>query len=69
MPLEVTDIKELENIETINAHPVFRFVVTRAVMQQIIDVMSSVYDAQTQQIDTLHRSQKKENGNDNDSTL
>lgn len=68
-PLEITDIQELENLETINAHPVFRFAVTRTVMKQIIDVMKSVYEVQTQQINLMRGFQEQERENDDDSTI
>lgn len=67
-PLEITDIKELEDIETIAAHATFRFVVTRSVMRQIIEVMKSVYDSQTQQLDALHAPQNKEQKDNGDGT-
>lgn len=68
-PFEINDLKELENLEAINAQAIFRFAVTRSVMKQVIDLMQSVYDVQTQQIAMLQASQEKEYEDDNDNTL
>ena len=68
-PLEVSDLKELEQVEAINAQALFRFVVTRTVMKQIIDLMQTVYEAQVQQMSTLQISQEKEREHDGDSTI
>ncbi|HEU5228184.1 MAG TPA: hypothetical protein VFU49_10275 [Ktedonobacteraceae bacterium] len=63
LPIEVRDIEELEQIDTIDARPVFRCVVTRDVMRQFIDLMENIYKQQTQQVDTLRRLQEqKEEG-------
>jgi hypothetical protein len=68
-PFEVSDLKELEDIEAINAHTLFRFAVTRTVMKQIIDLMQSAYDVQTQQINLLQAFQEKEHEDDNDNAI
>ena len=59
VPPEITDIKDLENIDAIRAHPVFRFVLPRDVMKQLIDVMQGAYDQQTKQIEMVESSQEK----------
>ena len=68
-PLEVTDINELEGLQTINANSLFRFAVTRTVMKQVLDLMQSVYDQQTQQVEMLVAAQKKESEDDGNSTI
>src|SRR2546430_6252092 len=60
MPPEINDIKDLENLDHIKALPLFRFVVTRNTMKQILDVIQTVYDQQTRQIETLHTSDEME---------
>lgn len=59
-PLEVKDAEALENIDTVEAHPYFRFAVTRTTMRQLIDLMENVYKSQSQQIDVLRQSQRRE---------
>ncbi len=68
-PVEISNIQELENLETINAHPVFRFAMTRTVMKQMIDVINSVYEVQTQQLNMMQGLQEQERENDGDSTV
>lgn len=58
-PLEVESVEDLEGIDAIEARPYFRCAVTRSVMRQIIDLMEAVYSQQSQQIDTLYRSQEQ----------
>ena len=60
VPLEITDSKQLEDIESISAHPLFRCAVSRSVMKQLIDLMTSLYDNQTRQIEMLQTSEEKE---------
>ncbi len=55
VPLEVKDIKDLENRDTIEAHPYFRCAVTRNVMRQIIDLMEIAYNQQSQQNNALQQ--------------
>jgi|SRR5450755_747798 hypothetical protein len=64
LPVEIEDIADLQNIDTIDARPVCRFAVTRTVMRQMIDLMESVYDQQTEQINLFHQSQDQEGGED-----
>src|SRR6266480_5722141 len=57
VPLEITDIKDLEDIDSINAHALFRCAISRPVMKQIIDLMTTLYENQTKQIELLQVSQ------------
>jgi hypothetical protein len=63
IPPEVKNIKELERIETIEARPYFRFVVTRTVMRQMIDAMEKAYQDQSLQVDALRQQEERERGN------
>src|SRR5579883_1955069 len=58
LPLDITDSKDLENIDSINAHPLFRCAVSRSVMKQLIDLMTDLYENQTQQIEQAQAFQK-----------
>lgn len=60
VPLEITDIKDLEDIDSINAHALFRCVISRSVMKQVIDLMTTLYENQTKQIELLQASQGKD---------
>ena len=61
VPLEITDSKDLEDIDSINAHPLFRCAVSRAVMKQLIDLMAGLYENQSRQIEQLQQaSQRKD---------
>lgn len=59
VPLEITDSKQLDEIESINAHPLFRCAVPRSVMKQVIDLLTNLYENQTRQIELLQASQRK----------
>jgi hypothetical protein len=60
VPLEITDTKDLENIDSVNALALFRCAVPRSVMKQVIDLMTTLYENQTRQIELLQASQRKE---------
>jgi hypothetical protein len=60
LPLEITNDEELKQVETIDTEPLFRCAVTRSVMRQMIDLMETVYNQQTQQIEVLRRLQEQE---------
>lgn len=60
VPPEITDIKDLEKIDTVEAQSLFRFVLTRNVMKQVIDLMKNVYDQQTEQLNLIGLLQEKE---------
>jgi hypothetical protein len=60
IPLDITDSKELEAIDSINAHPLFRCAISRSVMKQVIDLMTTLYKNQTEQIKLLQASQGKD---------
>ncbi len=60
VPLEITDIKQLEEIENVNAHPLFRCAMSRSTMKQVIELITTLYENQTKQIELLQASQRKE---------
>ncbi|SRR6266851_4091577 len=60
VPLDITDSKDLEDIDSINAHPLFRCAVSRTVMKQLIDLMTALYENQSRQIEQLQASQRKD---------
>ncbi|SRR2546421_469973 len=60
IPPEITDSKQLEGIENINAHALFRCAVSRSVMKQLIDLMTTLYNNQTKQIELLEAFQRKD---------
>jgi hypothetical protein len=53
LPLEITDSKDLENIDSINAHALFRCAIPRSVMKQVIDLMTTLYENQSRQIEQM----------------
>lgn len=60
LPLEVIDIKDLEDIDSIKAQAVFRCAISRSTMKQLIDLMTSLYEnqlaqAQVEQLQTAQR--------------
>lgn len=59
MPPDIADINDLEDLDTLNAHPLFRFAVSRNVMKQILGVMQVVYDQQTRQLEMLRAAQEE----------
>ncbi len=60
IPLDSTNIKELEDIDSINAHPLFRCAVSRSMMKQLIDLMTTLYENQSKQIELLEASRRKD---------
>lgn len=60
LPLEITDIKDLEDIDSVAAQAVFRCMIPRPVMKQIIDLMTNLYENQTKQVESLEGSQGKD---------
>ena len=60
MPLDVTDIKDLENIDSINAHALFRCAMSKSMMKQVIDLMTALYENQQGQSEQLQTSQGKD---------
>lgn len=60
MPPEIASIEDLDAINSIDAHSLFRFVVSRNVLKQLIDVMQTVYEQQTQQLETRDISQEED---------
>ena len=68
VPLEITDIKDLEDIDSINAHALFRCAISRPVMKQIIDLMTTLYENQTKQIELFQASQRKDEEHVDDSS-
>jgi len=60
MPLELVENQSIEDIDTLNAHPLFRCAIPRSTMKQIIDLMTALYENQTSQIEQLQASQRKD---------
>lgn len=69
MPPEITDIKDLESIDTVKAQPLFRFAMSRQVMKDVIELMQRIYDQQTKQIEMMHTLQEKGGENDDENTI
>src|SRR6266516_2091063 len=68
VPLEITDIKNLEDIDSINAHALFRCAISRPTMKQLIDLMTTLYENKTKQIELFHASQRKDEEHVDDSS-
>ncbi len=68
LPLEILDIKDLEAIDSIKAQAVFRCAISRSMMKQLIDLMTSLYENQLAQVEQLQTSQRRdeEYGNSDD---
>jgi hypothetical protein len=60
IPQEVNDIKDLQDIDSINAHPLFRCAISRSMMKQLIELMTALYENQNSQIELLQTSQRKD---------
>lgn len=60
IPLEIADIKDIENIDSINAHAVFRCAMSRSMMKQVIDLMTNLYENQPVQHEQLLTSVRKD---------
>jgi hypothetical protein len=66
MPPEITDIKDLESLDTIKAQPLFRFAMPREVMKNLIELMQRLYDEQARQIELIRTFQKEGGKDDNE---
>jgi hypothetical protein len=53
------DVEDLEQANTVEARPFFRFAITRDVMKQLICLMEKVYSQQTEQREALRRLQEQ----------
>src|SRR5690348_14416042 len=60
LPLDITDIQDLEHIDSIKAQAVFRCAVSRSMMKQLIDLMTSLYENQTGQVEQWQASQRRD---------
>ena len=60
IPLEIADIKDIENIDSINAHAVFRCAMSKSMMKQVIDLMTSLYEGQLGQSEQFQSSLGKD---------
>ncbi|SRR5260370_2035805 len=60
IPLEIADIKDIENIDSINAHAVFRCAMSRSMMKQVIDLMTNLYENQPVQPEQFQTSVRKD---------
>lgn len=66
VPPDITDIKDLESIDTVKARGLFRFAMSRHVMKDAIELMQRIYDQQTNQIEMMRTLQKgEEDGDEN----
>jgi hypothetical protein len=67
IPLDLAENQNLEDLDSLNAQPLFRCAMPRSVMKQIIDLMTTLYENQTKQIEQLRTSQRgeKDYGNSN----
>jgi hypothetical protein len=59
LPPEITDFKDLESLDTIEAYPLFRFAMPREVMKNVIELMQRLYDEQTRQLELMQTVQEK----------
>ncbi len=66
LPPEITDIKDLESLDTIEAQPLFRFAMPRGVMRSVIELMQRLYDQQTSQLEMMHTLQEKDREDDDE---
>ncbi len=69
IPPEIADIKDLDNIDTIKAHSLFRFAMSRVTMKQVISLMQNIYDQQTKQIEMMRTLQEKGEEDDRDNNI
>ncbi len=60
LPLEITDIKDLEDIDSVNAHALFRCAISRSMMKQLIDLMTNLYENQAGIVEQLQTLQRRE---------
>jgi hypothetical protein len=64
-PPEITDIKDLESLDTVKAHVLFRFAMSRHIMKDVIGLLQRLYDQQARQIEMTRIIQEK-GGEDDD---
>ncbi len=69
MPPEINDIKDLEGLDVVKAHPLFRFAMSRQAMKNVIELMQRIYDEQTRQMELMRTLQEKGEEDDNRNTL
>lgn len=62
IPLDISDIKDLEEVDSVNAHALFRCAMSRSTMKQVIDLLTKLYENQSSQIEQLQAAQKKDEG-------
>lgn len=60
VPLDIVDIKDLEDLDSLNAHPLFRCAIPRSVTKQLIDLLTALYESQSEQIEHSQASQGKD---------
>lgn len=68
IPMEITDSKQLEDIESIKAHALFRCAISRPVMKQLIELMTNLYENQTRQFELLEASRREDDEYGDDSS-
>lgn len=59
-PLNIQVDTDLSMIDSIEARALFRCVISRSTMKQMIDLLTAQYDMQTQQSETFQALQRKE---------
>jgi hypothetical protein len=52
-PPDIMPGQSLEDLNFVNANPLFKCAMTRSVMKQAIDAMTAIYDTQTKQLEQL----------------
>lgn len=60
VPPDISDASDLDKIDSIKAHALFRCAVSRSTMKQLIDLLSSLYENQSSQIEQVQAAQKKD---------
>ena len=58
--LEVADIKDIENLDSISARAVVRCAMSRSMMKHVIDLMTNLYENQLAQSEQLPASVRKD---------
>lgn len=60
LPIEITKPEDLEQIDSIQVQPTFRCVITRQNMKQMIELLQTVYEQTSKQLDLLQELQGKD---------
>jgi|SRR5579884_160973 len=60
VPLDISDIKDLEQIDSVHAKALFRCAMSRSMMKQLIDLMTNLYDNQSRLNEHTQASERKD---------